>query len=172
MTRIKKTIITQTKISQAIDLLQDLPKKVKEEYTLREAIRAMYPTIRGVLKKGYSYSEVAEMLKQADIKISATTLKQYVQDITKNYKKPNESEVKDKSSIKENIVDGENTDEDIKQNIVEDINKDKSDIGKDTIETIDEDTSDIGKNEIIKPKKLKSSGQTGKTKIESEFNNY
>ena len=167
MAGIKKTI-TQTKISQAVDLLQDLPKKVKEEHTLREAIRAMYPTIKGVLRKGYSYPEVAEMLKQADIKISGTTLKQYVQDITKHYKKPNESEVKDKSSSKRNIVNTADIVEDINQNITED----KNNITLDTIETIDKNKSDMGKDESIKPKKLKNSGQTGKTKIESEFNNY
>ena len=112
------------------------------------------------------------MLKQADIKISGTTLKQYVQDITKNYKKPNESEVKNKSSYEENIVDSENISKDINENITEDINQDKTDISLDTIETIDKNKSDMGKDESIKPKKLKNSGQTGKNKIESEFNNY
>lgn len=65
-------------IETAIEKLKSVPDKPKDELTLRESIEMMRPTIKQVLDKGYSYDEVATMLKEAGIQIGGATVKQYL----------------------------------------------------------------------------------------------
>ena len=67
-----------TVIKTAIEKLKSVPDKPKDELTLRESIELMRPTIKQVLDKGYSYDEVATMLKEAGIQIGGATVKQYL----------------------------------------------------------------------------------------------
>lgn len=184
MAEIKKAKVKQSNITQAVDLLQDLPRKVKEEHSLREAVKAMYPTIRGVLKKGYNYSEVATMLKQADITISGTTLRQYVQEIVKQHKKPNQPAQKDdRGKLAEAVLPLQSIDSDkvtLTQAVVA-----AADVGLNNVEVeTDPDAElDIAKDvkqnltnpnaaTEIKSKKLRQSSQSSRSNIADEFNNY
>ena len=65
-------------IKTAIAKLKLVPDKPKDELTLRESIEMMRPTIKQVLDKGYSYDEVATMLKEVGIQIGGATVKQYL----------------------------------------------------------------------------------------------
>ncbi len=75
--RSRSSLVKQENIGHAIALLQDLPEKPKEDLSLREAIVRMQESIRATLSKGYSYDEIAKMLSERGIKISALTLKNY-----------------------------------------------------------------------------------------------
>lgn len=70
--------IKKTTIEQAIEKLQAIPEKPKEEVSLREAIELMQPTLKQMMERGYNHDEVAEMLKGTGIQISGATLKQYL----------------------------------------------------------------------------------------------
>lgn len=65
-------------IHQTLDVLKQLPRKQKEDFALREAVFEMHQQIEDVLKKGYSFEEVAEILSHNDIVIKGVTLKQYL----------------------------------------------------------------------------------------------
>ncbi|WP_421654640.1 hypothetical protein [Leptothermofonsia sp. ETS-13] len=75
--RPKSTLVKQETVGHAIAFLQDLPEKTKEDLSLREAVEQMREPIRAALAKGYSYDDVAKMLSDKGIKISALTLKNY-----------------------------------------------------------------------------------------------
>lgn len=188
MAEIKKAKVKQSNITQAVDLLQDLPKKVKEEHSLREAVKAMYPTIRGVLKKGYSYSEVATMLKKAEITISGATLRQYVQEIVKQHKKSSQTTQKDAPSksteiVQSQAIDSNEVSPDREVVAVVDVVVDRAEVETDAeIETdVTEATSDLkedAQQNVTNPnvaantksRKLPQSGQPGQSNIENEFN--
>jgi hypothetical protein len=70
--------IKKTTIERAIETLQSVPEKPKEEVSLREAIELMRPTLKQMIGRGYNYDEVADMLKGTGIQISGATLKQYL----------------------------------------------------------------------------------------------
>ncbi len=76
--RPKAAAVKQASIKDTNAFLQSLPEKPKEELSLREAIDLMRDSVRGALAKGYSYQELAAMLTEKGIKISAFTLKNYV----------------------------------------------------------------------------------------------
>ncbi|MDX2096836.1 MAG: hypothetical protein SFW36_03600 [Leptolyngbyaceae cyanobacterium bins.59] len=69
---------TKENIAKAREFLKDVPKKPQDEFSLHESIYQMKGDINALLKKGYSYEEIAEMLSKLDFNISATTLKQYL----------------------------------------------------------------------------------------------
>lgn len=75
--RPKASVVRQENVGNAISFLEDLPEKTKEELSLREAIEQMQEPIRSALSKGYSYDDIAKMLLEQGIKISALTLKNY-----------------------------------------------------------------------------------------------
>jgi hypothetical protein len=192
MAEIKKAKVKKSNITQAVDLLQDLPKKVKEEHSLREAVKAMYPTIQNVLKKGYSYDEVATMLEKAEIMISGTTLRQYVREIVKQ-KKPNQTAQKDVQSSQqgtsEEVVpqsqsigsDEATPDRDVV--LAVDVVVDRAEIEIDTeletdVTALTSDAIEGADRNVINPnvatnaksKKLRQSGQPDRSNIENEFN--
>ncbi len=84
--------MASTKVNQKIhiDTVQDtlskldkLDAKPKDELTLRESITLLSDKLHSALKKGYSYQDLAELLEQQKIMITATTLKQYLSEIDK-----------------------------------------------------------------------------------------
>lgn len=71
-------IVQQTAIEQATSLLEQLPEKPKEVWSLREAIDLLQDSITTALHRGYSHEEVATMLADKGIKISVSSLKRYL----------------------------------------------------------------------------------------------
>ena len=49
--------------------------------TFREAIRALYPTLRDMKKRGFSTREIAEKLKEYGVYIELSTLSKYMHDL-------------------------------------------------------------------------------------------
>lgn len=70
--------VKQASIEGTSAFLESLPDKPKEDLSLREAIDQMRDSVRSALSKGYTYQELAAMLTEKGIKISAFTLKNYV----------------------------------------------------------------------------------------------
>lgn len=75
---VRTTIVKQDKVDQAATFLNELPEKPKEDLSLREAVGHLKDSIRDALSKGYSYADLAKLLTEQGIKISALTLKNYV----------------------------------------------------------------------------------------------
>ncbi|MDX2244387.1 MAG: hypothetical protein NW224_27245 [Leptolyngbyaceae cyanobacterium bins.302] len=76
--RPKASAVKQASIKDTNAFLQSLPEKPKEDLSLREAVEQMRDSVRGALAKGYTYQELAAMLTEKGIRISAFTLKNYV----------------------------------------------------------------------------------------------
>ena len=51
------------------------------EMTLREAVRALYPTLQRMKKRGFTTREIAEKLKEYDVYIELSTLSKYMHDM-------------------------------------------------------------------------------------------
>lgn len=71
------------KLQITFDKLEQLKEKPKSELTLRESIYFLRDKLHSALKKGYSYEDLSEILEEQDILISASTLKQYLTEISK-----------------------------------------------------------------------------------------
>lgn len=76
--RSKASAVKQASIKDTNAFLESLPEKPKEDLSLREAVELMRDSVRGALAKGYTYQELAAMLTDQGIRISAFTLKNYV----------------------------------------------------------------------------------------------
>lgn len=76
--RPKSASVKNASLEQTGAFLQALPEKPKEELSLKEAIAQLQEPLRAALAKGYSYQELAAMLAETGIHISAFTLKNYV----------------------------------------------------------------------------------------------
>lgn len=76
--RQKAIAVKQSSIGNTSAFLESLPEKPKEDLSLREAIDQLREPLRAALSRGYTYAELAEMLTEKGIKISAFTLKNYV----------------------------------------------------------------------------------------------
>ncbi len=76
--------VQQSAIKQATNLLEQLPEKPKEVWSLREAIDLLQDSITTALARGYSHEEVATMLADQGIKISVSSLKRYLASIKKD----------------------------------------------------------------------------------------
>jgi hypothetical protein len=79
--RRSSTSIPQSVINQASIALDQLPEKPKENLSLKEAVAALKDIITAALERGYSYEEVASMLSEQGVKISASSLKSYLSAI-------------------------------------------------------------------------------------------
>ncbi|BAU15541.1 hypothetical protein LEP3755_61000 [Leptolyngbya sp. NIES-3755] len=77
------TLVSKDSISSASTALQDLPEKPKEIWSLREAIHLLKDQITQALDRGYSYSEVSQMLSSKGVEISPSTLKYYLSSARK-----------------------------------------------------------------------------------------
>jgi hypothetical protein len=76
--RTRATTVSPEAVEQAASFLEELPDKPKEDLSLREAVGQMQDSLKAALAKGYSYEELAQMLGNQGIQISAFTLKNYV----------------------------------------------------------------------------------------------
>jgi len=77
------TLVSKDSISGASTALQDLPEKPKEIWSLREAIHLLKEQITLALDRGYSYTEVSQMLSSKGVEISPSTLKYYLSSARK-----------------------------------------------------------------------------------------
>jgi hypothetical protein len=70
--------VTQASLSAAKSALEAVPVKETQSLNLLQTIAQLQPSIEGALSKGYSHTEVAEMLGKQGIEISGSTLKRYL----------------------------------------------------------------------------------------------
>ncbi|MGL5831656.1 MAG: hypothetical protein ACRC1Z_00290 [Waterburya sp.] len=87
------------KLSTALDKLEQLESKPVEELSLRESIYFLRGQLSSALKKGYTYTDLSEILAEQEILVSAATLKLYLTEGSKN-KKSSSRNKKSKSSSK------------------------------------------------------------------------
>lgn len=78
------TLVSKGSIDQAASILEDLPEKPKEIWSLREAIDLLKDQISSALDRGYSYVEVSKMLTEKGVEISPSTLKYYLSSARKD----------------------------------------------------------------------------------------
>ncbi len=80
---IKTNTETVRKILAEFPNLQNEKKTLEgnHEMTFREAIRALYPTLRDMKKRGFSTREIAEKLKEYGVYIELSTLSKYMHDL-------------------------------------------------------------------------------------------
>ena len=74
------------KLAGALDKLDQLESKPKEELTLRESIYFLRGKLNSALKKGYNYEDLSEILAEQEIIVSAATLKLYLTEGSKSKK--------------------------------------------------------------------------------------
>ena len=74
---------TVRKILAEFPNLQNEKKTLEgnHEMTFREAIRALYPTLRDMKKRGFTTREIAEKLKEYGVYIELSTLSKYMHDM-------------------------------------------------------------------------------------------
>jgi hypothetical protein len=90
----KATAVKQSSIEHTSAFLQSLPEKPKEDLSLREAIDQLREPLQAALRRGYTYLELADMLTEKGIKISAFTLKNYVPSGKRRANKEKEAQAK------------------------------------------------------------------------------
>ena len=80
---IKTNTETVRKIIAEFPNLQHEKKTLEgnHEMTFREAIRALYPTLRDMKKRGFTTREIAEKLKEYGVYIELSTLSKYMHDM-------------------------------------------------------------------------------------------
>jgi hypothetical protein len=69
-------------IETAKENLEAMPAAAKEtrQVTLKEAIKTLSPTIRKLLRRGYSRTMVVDLLREQGVNVSLSTLKQYFRE--------------------------------------------------------------------------------------------
>lgn len=71
--------------SEALERLQTriaaLPPKAKTEHSARDALALMEAAIRDTLAKGYSVQDIAEMLAEEGLRLSAGTIAGYLREL-------------------------------------------------------------------------------------------
>ena len=74
---------TVRKILAEFPNLQNEKKTLEgnHEMTFREAIRALYPTLRDMKKRGFTTREIAEKLDKYGVYIELSTLSKYMHDM-------------------------------------------------------------------------------------------
>ena len=79
---IKTNTETVRRILAEFPNLQNEKKTLEgnHEMTFREAIRALYPTLRDMKKRGFSTKELAEKLDEYGINIKPTTFSKYLNE--------------------------------------------------------------------------------------------
>jgi hypothetical protein len=70
--------VSQAMIEQASSMLQELPEKPRDNWSLREAVNLLQDSIIAALDRGYTYEEVAVLLGNKGVKIAAPSLKRYL----------------------------------------------------------------------------------------------
>ena len=184
------------KLKTTLDKLGQLKEKPKEELTLRESIYFLRDKIKSALKKGYSYQDLSGILEEQGILISASTLKQYLMDITKESasRRKRTKSGQSKTSQSEDIASSESrlkedkdttssksqSDTDTSKDVNTSKEKSNKDLNKVESDTVKESDSSDSKEESVssrsksrtstktKPKKLSGSNQD----LSSDFNQY
>lgn len=70
--------VSPSALSNATSALEGLQEKPRASWSLREAVLVLQESISAALSKGYSYDEVAKLLSDKGINISASSLKSYL----------------------------------------------------------------------------------------------
>jgi hypothetical protein len=70
--------IAPASIAQLTSVFDALPEKPRETYTLRQAVSLLYEPLQTALSRGYDYDEIAAILAEQGIPISAFSLKRYL----------------------------------------------------------------------------------------------
>ena len=80
---IKTNTETVRRILAEFPNLQNEKKTLEgnREMTYREAIRALYPTLRSMKKRGFTTREIAEKLKEYGVYIELSTLSKFMHDM-------------------------------------------------------------------------------------------
>lgn len=185
------------KLQSTLVKLEQLEEKPKEELSVRESIYFLRDKLRSALKKGYSYQDLSEILEEQEILISATTLKQYLTESSKEAIKSRRSnrlgqakqvqkkeaektateETRTKKPENEEKQKGEGEKSELEKrqvinqagNEVEILNKSEIKLSEENTEPrAGESQQDTRKTGKAKPKKLGSSN----TDLSSEFNQY
>ena len=80
---IKTNTETVRRILAEFPNLQNEKKTLEgnHEITFREAIRALYPTLRDMKKRGFTTREIAEKLREYRVYIELSTLSKYMHDM-------------------------------------------------------------------------------------------
>lgn len=79
----RKQTISINKLDNISQHLGKLNKKPKSQLNLRESINYLSPKLNRALGQGYDHDDLVAILAEQDIKISASTLKQYLADSPK-----------------------------------------------------------------------------------------
>lgn len=79
----KRTTINRESADRFSQKLEQLPEKPKTELTPKELIFENSEQIDKLLEKGYSYDDLVSILKEEDIHLSKTTLRQYLSEARK-----------------------------------------------------------------------------------------
>lgn len=96
-----KIFITQAQLDAIAAGLSKLKKKTDERLPLKKAVARISPVISETLSKGYSYSEIAEMLRRDyKIEIKDMTLSSYHRSAAKSSKPAAPNDLQSGSSEK------------------------------------------------------------------------
>jgi len=74
----RASVVKPEVMGQVAGFLNELPDKPKDQLSLKEAIAELLEPIQAAFSKGYTYPEIADILRDHGIQISAFTLKSYV----------------------------------------------------------------------------------------------
>jgi len=74
----RASVVKPEVMGQVASFLDELPDKPKDQLSLKEAISELLEPIQAAFNKGYTYPEIADILRDHGIQISAFTLKSYV----------------------------------------------------------------------------------------------
>lgn len=90
----KRTTITRSLADQFSQKLEQLPEKKKTELTPKELVFENSQQLDSALARGYGYDDLVAMLKGNGIKLSKTTLRQYLREARKTRADQDETAVK------------------------------------------------------------------------------
>lgn len=76
--RPRATLVKQDVVQQARGFLESLPEKPKDDFSVREAVDHLREELQAALARGYSYQDLAQILNGKGIKITVSTLKNYI----------------------------------------------------------------------------------------------
>jgi hypothetical protein len=98
-------IIPRHTVDRIKGVMKESPPKEKDRFLLKEAIAEMFPEIETMLKKGYSYDEIAALFSENSVEVKGTTLKKYCSELrrttatAKTKAKPKKDEGQDFSAV-------------------------------------------------------------------------
>ncbi|MBD2255329.1 hypothetical protein [Nostoc parmelioides] len=99
----KSEVITKSKVDKAIELLKEQKPKERDDVSDREAVKKMRRYIEKLTsdKYGYTYDEVAEMLKGLGIHLSGSRIKYLIGELKKSSRQRQKNQSKDNNQSSE-----------------------------------------------------------------------